>query len=124
MAKLSGLARALGILLAIIAGFITIPGGMNVALILVVLGLLAGLTTPDDRFVAVLLYVLVLPMIGTALANIPAIGAQLSAVCGGLAILAAGAGAMGVALRLYKVFMGDVTGLMGAASPSGTKVAA
>jgi hypothetical protein len=110
MNKLSGLARALGILLAIIAGFVAIPN-VNVALVLVVLGLIAGLTTPDDRFVTVLLYVVVLPVIGLALANIPAIGTQLGAVTGGLATLAAGAAATCVALRLYKLVMDDVKGL-------------
>lgn len=124
MDKLSALARVLGILLAIVAGFIAIPGGMNIALLLVVLGLIAGLTTPDDRFVVILLYVLVLPMIGTALGNIPAIGAQLGAVCGGLALLAAGAAATGVALRLYKVAMKDVSGLAGGGSASGSKATA
>jgi hypothetical protein len=111
MNKLSGLARALGILLAIVGGFVAIPGGMNVALILVVLGLIAGITTPDDRFVTVLLYVAVLPLVGTALANIPAVGTQLSSVAGGLALLAAGAAATGVALRLYKLVMDDLKGM-------------
>jgi hypothetical protein len=111
MNKISGLARALGILLAIVAGFVAIPGGLNVALALVVLGLLAGLSTPEDRFVPVLLYVLVLPIIGTALGNIPMVGEQLGKVANGLALLAAGAGATLIAMRLYKIAMGDVTGL-------------
>jgi hypothetical protein len=124
MTKLSGLARVLGVLLAIVAGFVAIPGGMNVALLLVVLGLIAGLTTPDDRFLTVLVYVLVLPLIGVALGNIPAIGAQLGAVMTGLATLAAGASATGVALRLYKVVMNDVAGLAGGGSASGSKATA
>ena len=110
MNKLSGLARALGILLAIVAGFVAIPN-LNMALALVVLGLIAGLTTPEDRFVTVLLYVLVLPIIGTALGNIPMVGEQLGKVANGLALLAAGAGATLIAMRLYKIAMGDVTGL-------------
>lgn len=110
MNKLSGLARALGILLAIVAGFVAIPN-LNMALALVVLGLIAGLSTPEDRFVTVLLYVLVLPIIGTALGNIPMVGEQLGKVANGLALLAAGAGATLIAMRLYKIAMGDVTGL-------------
>jgi hypothetical protein len=111
MNKISGLARALGIVLAIVAGFVAIPGGLNVALVLLVLGLIAGITTPEDRFVTVLLYVVVLPIIGTALGNVPTIGAQLGAICNGLAVLAAGAGATCIAMRLYKVAMGDVAAL-------------
>jgi hypothetical protein len=122
MNKISGLARALGVVLAIVAGFVAIPN-LNMALVLVVLGLIAGLTTPDDRFVTVLLYVLVLPMIGTALGNIPAVGAQLGAVFGGLAMLAAGGAATGVALRLYKIVMNDVSGLAGSGA-SGSKATA
>lgn len=110
MNKLSGLARALGILLAIVAGFVAIPG-LNIALVLVVLGLIAGITTPEERFIAVLLYVLVLPVIGTALGNIPAIGEQLGAVAGGLALVAAGAGATAIGMKLYKIVMDDVMGL-------------
>lgn len=110
MNKISGLARALGILLAIVAGFVAIPN-LNMALVLVVLGLIAGLSTPEDRFVTVLLYVLVLPFIGTALGNIPMVGEQLGKVANGLALLAAGAAATLIALRLYKIAMGDVTGL-------------
>src|SRR5262245_41857140 len=110
MNKISGLARALGIVLAIVAGFVAIPN-VNMALVLVVLGLLAGLTTPEERFHTLLLYVLALPVIGVALGNIPSVGAQLGAITGGLALLAAGAATTCIALRLYKIAMDDVQGL-------------
>ena len=48
--KISGLARALYILLAVVAGFVAL-GMMNVALVLVILGLLAGITMPKERMV-------------------------------------------------------------------------
>ena len=48
--KVSGLCRALYIILAIVAAFVPM-GGMDVALILLVLGLIAGITIPDDRVV-------------------------------------------------------------------------
>ena len=48
--KISGLARALYIVLAIVAGFVAL-GMMNVALVLVVLGLIAGIAMPEDRLV-------------------------------------------------------------------------
>ena len=48
--KISGLARALYIVLAIIAGFVAL-GRMNVALVLVVLGLIAGISMPKERMV-------------------------------------------------------------------------
>ena len=46
--KVSGLARSLAILLAIIAGFVAL-GAMDVALVLVVLGLIAGISLPPRQ---------------------------------------------------------------------------
>ena len=48
--KIGGLARALYIVLAIVAGFVAL-GMMDVPLVLVVLGLIAGLAMPEDRLV-------------------------------------------------------------------------
>ena len=47
--KISGLARALYIVLAIVAGFVAL-GMMNVPLVLVVLGLIAGLAMPRTEW--------------------------------------------------------------------------
>jgi hypothetical protein len=110
MSKVTGLARALGILLSIVAGFVAIPG-FNVALVLVVLGLISGIAMEQERFTAVALYVLVLPMVGAALGMLPMVGTQLSAVAGGLATTAAGALASAIAIRLFAVVKGDFTGL-------------
>ena len=62
MMKIGGLARALYVILAIVAGFIALTM-MNVPLVLVVLGLLAGLAIPRDRLVMVMVAVIALPMI-------------------------------------------------------------
>ena len=50
MNKIGGLARVLYILLAIVAGFVAL-GSLNVAMILLVLGLIAGMSMPRDRMV-------------------------------------------------------------------------
>ena len=113
--KLSGLARSLYIILAIVAGFVAM-GGMNVALVLVVLGLIAGLTLPKDRLVLAAVSVVALPVIGTALTNIPAIGAQLNAVTVNLALGICGAAATAIAMYLYDLVMDGVSGLMGGAT--------
>jgi len=113
--KLSGLARSLYIILAIVAGFVAI-GGMNVALVLVVLGLIAGITLPRDRLVLAAVSVVALPVIGTALTNIPAIGAQLNAVTVNLALGICGAAATAIAMFLYDLVMDGVSGLMGGAT--------
>lgn len=110
--KISGLARALYILLAIVAGFIAL-GTLNVALVLVVLGLIAGLSMPRERLVLALAAIIALPLIGAALANLPAIGAQLGAVTGNLALAIAGAAATAVAILLFEMVVEGVTGLAG-----------
>ena len=64
--KIGGLARALAIILAIVAGFVALTM-MNVPLVLIVLGLVAGLALPEERQVAAMLVVVVLPIVGTVL---------------------------------------------------------
>jgi hypothetical protein len=112
--KIGGLARALAIVLAIVAGFVAL-NMMNVPLVLLVLGLIAGLAMPEDRLVLTTVTLLALPVIGTALGNIPTVGTQLGAVCGNLVIAMAGALATTIAMRLYHMTMDGVTGMMGAA---------
>ena len=119
--KIGGLARALYIVLAIIAGFVAL-GTMNVALVLVVLGLIAGLSMPRDRMVLAAVVAIALPIIGAALGQIPMIGAQLTAVAANLQLGVAGALATAVAMLSYELVMDGVTGLTG--STAATRPAA
>ena len=121
--KISGLARSLYILLAIIAGFVAM-GGMNIALWLVVLGLISGISMPRDRLVLAMAAIIALPLIGTALSVIPAIGQQLSSIMANLQVGVAGAAATAMAILLYELTMEGVTGLMGGGSAAGTKATA
>jgi hypothetical protein len=118
--KIGGLARAVAIVLAIVAGFVAL-NMMNVPLVLVALGLIAGLAMPEDRLVLSTVTLIALPVIGTALGNIPTVGAQLNAVCGNLVLAIAGALATTIAMRLYHMTMDGVMGLTG---PAGTAKAA
>jgi len=111
--KIGGLARALYILLAIVAGFVTL-GTMDVALVLVVLGLIAGLSMPRERMVLAAAAVIALPTIGAALGHIPAIGDKLTAICGNLQTGIAGAFATALAMLMYELTMAGVMGLTGA----------
>jgi hypothetical protein len=96
---------------------------MNVPLVLVVLGLIAGLAMTDDRVVVTTVILIALPIVGTALATIPTVGAQLGAVCGNLQLAMAGALATTIAIRLYHLVMDGVMGLTGMAA-GGTAAAA
>ena len=121
MMKIGDIARTLYIVLALVAGFVAL-GRVDVALVLVVLGLISGISMPDDRNVIAAVLVVALPAIGTALTHIPAIGAQLNAVALNLQAAMAGAVATAVAIRLARLAMDGVTGLT--ASGAGAKPAA
>ena len=83
--KVSAVARIVGLLLAIVAGFM--PGlGFDIALVLVVLGLVAGISMPAENIMRVGVFVLVASSIGAALAHLPAIGTQLGGVFGALGL--------------------------------------
>ena len=112
--KVGGLARALAIVLAIVAGFVAL-NMMDVALVLVVLGLIAGLAMADDRVLLATATVIALPIVGTALTHIPAIGAQLNSVALNLQMAMAGAVATSIAMRMYHLAMDGVMGLTGGA---------
>jgi hypothetical protein len=121
--KLSGLARTLYILLAIVAGFVAM-GGVNVGLWLVVLGLIAGISLRRDKMVLAAAIAIVLPIVGTALTQIPAIGAQLGAITANLQLGVAGALATAIAVLLYELAMAGVTGLTGTGASSGSAATA
>ena len=96
--KIGGLARVLYILLAIVAGFVAL-GSLNVAMILLVLGLIAGMSMPRDRMVLAGVILIALPIVGTALGTLPAIGAQLAAIMVNLQMALAGAMATAIAMH-------------------------
>src|SRR4051794_28900429 len=113
--KIGGLARALYVILAIVAAFVAL-NMMNVPLVLVVLGLVAGLAMQQDKMVLAAVTVVALPMVGAALGSIPAIGAQLTAVCANLQLGVAGAFATALAIFLYQTVMASLMGLAGVAA--------
>ena len=120
--KIGGLARAIAIVLAIVAGFMAL-NMMNVPLVLLVLGLVAGLALTDDRMVLNVALVIALPIIGSALTHVPAIGAQLNAVALNLQVAMAGGIATALAIRMYHLVMAGVMGLAGGTG-EGTPAAA
>ena len=113
--KIGGLARLLATLLAIVAGFVALPANINVPLVLVVLGLIAGLRYKPEEAMSLFLVVLVLPLAGLALATIPEIGDKLNAVFNNIALAAASVAATVIAMRLYNNSRAD----LGAWMPSG-----
>ena len=121
--KIGGLARALAILLAIVAAFVAL-GTMNIPLVLVILGLVAGLAMAEERMLVTLAAIIALPIIGTALSQIPTIGAQLNAVALNLQMAMAGAVATAIAIKLFHLAMEGAMGVMGGAEATGRRKAA
>ena len=111
MNMISGIARTLYIILAIVAGLIAMGTMINVPLVLLVLGLIAGLTLPQERYVTAVVTVIALPILGAVLGTLPAIGAQLTAVCGNLQIAMAGAVVTALVMRLYQLAIEGVPGM-------------
>jgi len=108
--KVSAAARIAGLLLAVVAGFM--PGiGFDIAMVLIVLGLISGITLPADRIVNIGVFVLVAPAIAAALGHLPAIGAQLGGFFGALALLAAASLATAIVLSLVTRVRDDVAGI-------------
>ena len=119
--KIGGLARTLAIVLAVVAGFIALKM-MDVPLVLLVLGLIAGLALAEERVLMSVVLLVALPIIGTALTHIPTIGGQLNGVALNLQMAIAGSVTTAIAIRLYHLAIDGVTGLTG--SPADTRKAA
>ena len=102
MNKIAALAGLVGILLAIVAAFVAIPG-MNLAAVLVILGIVAGIGYAEDRVQGLMLAVLVYPVASMALHNVPAVGEQFGAIAGNVGMLAAGVASSVLAARIFKI---------------------
>ena len=111
--KIGALGRALYVIVGIGAAFVPLTM-MNVPLVLVVLGIVAGLAMMQDKIVLAAVIAVALPIVGTALGNIPMLGTQLTAACANLQLGVAGALATAIAILLYHLVMDGLMGLAGA----------
>jgi hypothetical protein len=118
--KIGGLARLIATVLAIVAGFVAIPANINVALVLVVLGLIAGLRYKPEEAMSLFLVVLVLPLAGLAIGTIPEIGDNLNAAFNNIALAASAVAATVIGMRLWNNTKAD----LGAWMPAGGSTAA
>ena len=109
LTKVAGLARAVAVILAIVAGFVAIP--TNVALILVLLGVLAGFAYGEDGTKLLVVTALALGFAGAAAGNIPEVGDKVAAALTNVGLAVGGALLTRVVLRLYDVVVGDLKGL-------------
>jgi len=97
---------------------------VNMPLVLIVLGLIAGITLPRDRQVLATVTVIALPIVGAALTQIPAIGEQLGAVMGNLQLGMIGAVTTALLIRLYELALAGVPGMGGGDTATGKRATA
>jgi hypothetical protein len=112
MNKVTALAGLAALLLAVVGAFVVIPN-LNVAAVLVVLGIVAGLTYTEERMIAVLVATLTYPLVAVALGNIPMAGEKLGAIAANVGLVAAGVAATVLTMRLIgvaKSSVGELTG--------------
>lgn len=94
MEKLYAAARALAVIVAIIAAFVEIP---SVAVILLILG---GLSAVNEENIKTYLTALVLAIGAPALNAIPGIGGELATIFGGIGLAAIGGSIVAVTLSI------------------------
>ncbi len=88
----------IGVALALIGAFVTIP---YVGAILLIAGLIVGFTVIPDHHVRVMVSALVLTGLAHTFDAIPAVGSYLTAILAGIGVLAAGAAFMIILRNLY-----------------------
>lgn len=106
MNKVYAVTRGLGLLLAIAAAFVSIPN-LNVAAVLVVLGIITGLGVAEENTQRLMIATLVLPVVAIALGNIPQLGEQLSAIAANLGTNVAGSAATVITMRIIGLLKAD-----------------
>lgn len=114
MSKITALVGLAALLLAVVAAFVPIPN-LNVAAVLVVLGVVAGLSYTEDRVQGLLLATLVYPLVAVALGNIPVAGEKLGAIAANIGLLAAGVAATVLTMRLIGIVKANIGALSGKA---------
>lgn len=99
--KLEKLVGIIGLLLAIAAAFVTIP---YIALLLLMAGLIVGLSIAREDHVRVIVSALALATFAHLFDAVPEAGKYLSAIVGNVAILAGGGALMVIGRNLWARF--------------------
>jgi hypothetical protein len=98
MSKLCGAARALAVLLAIVAAFVNVP---YVIPVLLILGAISAITNTPENNGRIFMITIVLLLGAKTLAEIPAVGTWLSAIFSNFGTALLGASIMAIAFGVY-----------------------
>ena len=104
MNMICAIARLIGIVVTIVAAFVTIP---QAATILLVTGASSILSDKPEDYVRVIVAALLLMSGASALSEIPAIGAPLAAIFGNLGLFLVGSSVVAIAIRAYMIVKAD-----------------
>ena len=104
MNMICAIARLIGIVVTIVAAFVTIP---QAATILLVTGAISILSYKPEDYVRVIVAALLLMSGASALSEIPAIGAPLAAIFGNLGLFLVGSSVVAIAIRAYMIVKAD-----------------
>jgi hypothetical protein len=104
LGKLYAVARALAVLLAIVAAFVTVP---YVIPILLILGALSAVSNTPEQNTRIFLITIVLLLGAKALTGLPGVGTYLSAIFGNLGTALVGASMLAIALGAYNRIKSD-----------------
>ncbi|HEX3364076.1 hypothetical protein [Phenylobacterium sp.] len=105
MGKLYAAARAVAVLVAIVAAFTTIP---YAAVVLLVLGAISGVGNSAEDNMRVFVISIVLAVGSKSLEAIPDVGVYLAAIFGGIGVATFGASIAGITLGLYRRTVGEL----------------
>jgi len=112
MDKLTGLASLLAVVLAIVAGVMP-ELGFDTGMVILILGIIAGISADQDNAVRMYLAVLVLPAVAAGVSGLQAVGGPLAGIFGNLAVAATGISATLIARKVYEMAMGNIQSLTG-----------
>lgn len=104
MSKIYAVARALAILLAIIAAFVTVP---MAAPLLLILGAVSAIGNNAEQNGRVYVITIVLLVGAKSLEVIPTVGPYLASIFGGLGLALVGVSMMGIAMGVVARVKGD-----------------
>ena len=104
MSMIYAIARLIGIVVAIVAAFVTIP---YAATILLVAGGISILSYKPEDYVRVIVAALLLVTSAKALGDIPAVGMPLAAIFTNLGLFLVGSSVVAIAIRAYMIVHSD-----------------
>lgn len=112
MTKLAAVAGLVALLIAVLAAFMEIPG-IDAGVAMVALGIIAGLGYSQDRFIGLMLAVLVYPIAAAAVGAIPAVGEYAGAIIGNIGTIAAGVAVTVLVMRVVDIVKANIAELSG-----------